>query len=58
MNYVAYDKQTGKIFYFYGSTGPVYSAPDGLGLLQVSSELNSNCIDTHKVVNQNLVLIE
>lgn len=58
MNYVAYDKTTGKIIYFYGSSGVISEAPDGLGLLQVASSFTSDCINTHRVQDEVLVPVE
>jgi hypothetical protein len=58
MNYIAFDLSTGKILYFYAASGPITSAPEGLSLMRVGSEISGSCTDTHKVVSGELVLIE
>jgi len=55
--YVVYLIATGQIKWFW-VTPDASIAPDGMALLEVGSDVISSCVDTHKVVDGQLVLIE
>lgn len=58
MTYIAYDQSTGKILYYYSSSGVITSAPDGLGLLMIDDAFTGDCINTHHIQDGEMVLVE
>lgn len=58
MKYIAFETTTGKIKHFYDSPTPIAHAPNELDLLQVGDECLGGIVDSHKVVDGQLVLIE
>ncbi len=56
MKYVAYSKETGNIKYFYESNVPIETAPEDLELLEVDDQHLGSIVDTHQVINGQLVL--
>jgi hypothetical protein len=57
MKYIAYDQLSGNIKYFYELPVSIAEAPDGLNLLEIFGDYRANIVDTYKVVDQKLVLI-
>lgn len=56
-NYVVYTPGSGEIKWFWVAP-PVPVAPDGMEVLEVGDSVSGNCVDTHRVVDGQLVLIE
>lgn len=56
MKYIAYNSATGDIKYFYESPVKIKEAPENLALLEINEEFRGSVTDTHKVVDNQLVL--
>jgi hypothetical protein len=55
MKYIAYSQESGNIFNFYESSVEILEAPSGYFLLKVADELLPSIVDTHKVLDGELV---
>jgi hypothetical protein len=56
MKYIAYSQATGNIKYFYDSNTVITQAPENLDLLEVDEHYLGSIVDTHEVINGQLVL--